>query len=659
MLLTPRECTPYYKTTFPMKHFLKAITIILIISPIHAQKTETIIEGLKNQLNGNLLPKKRASIYSDLTWYYSTISTDSAIYYGEKAETAAINLSDSTLLSQVYSDIGAVYFRKGDFEKSKQSYLKSHSIRKARNDEKGLAKINNNLANIYEKTQQYQLAMSAYLSALNYFETTNDSNTIHIIKGNVGLVLFKIKNYSKAFKYIQDVVNYQSRNNLSEGLCVSCLNLGNVYLELTDTLNALKMYEKSVKACKLINNKKGLSSGYNNIATIKTAQKKKKEAGSLYNESEKIRNELNTDLDESNFDFNRASVLFENKNYKEAKNLFLATERIFTKNSSLHKLQLCYNFLIQIYAVNHSIDSVSYYTNKLIGLNNTLLQSSVNEKTAELDTKYETLKKEKLLLEQKNETDRQKKLVVRISLLAVLLVFIAFVIYRQQKLKNRQLAQEFELKLALSEVEKQNRLQEQRLTISRDLHDNIGSQLTFIISSIDSVKYAFKLDDKKLNDKLESISNFTKWTIQELRDTIWAMNSNQINFEDLELQVLSFINKAKDTTTGIEFVFQVNENAKEITFNSLQGMNIFRTIQEAINNSLKYAKPSQIKIEMRVQDSTIQISINDNGQGFDQATVKKGNGLNNMYKRIDEIGGKCNIESSAKGTTITITMLNT
>ena len=117
--------------------------------------------------------------------YYSTISTDSAIFYGEKAEIAAINLADSTLLSQVYSDIGAVYFRKGDFERSKQNYLKSHSIRKAKNDEKGLAKINNNLANIYEKTQQYQLAMSAYLSALNYFETTNDSNTINISPNNL------------------------------------------------------------------------------------------------------------------------------------------------------------------------------------------------------------------------------------------------------------------------------------------------------------------------------------------------------------------------------------------------------------------------------------------------------------------------------------------
>ena len=639
-----------------MKHLNIVLFIFLSTTSIQAQKTEALIENLKNQLSGNLLPKKQASIYSDLTWYYSTISTDSAIYYGEKAEKAAINLSDSTLLAQVYSDIAAVYFRKGDFDKSKQNYQKSYNIRKTRNDEKGLAKINNNLANIYEKTQQYQSAMSAYLSALRYFETTNDSNTIHIIKGNVGLVLLKIKNYAKAFTYIQDVVNFQIRNNATEELCVSCLNLGNVYLELTDTLNALKMYEKSVKACKQVGNKKGLSSGYNNIATIKTAQKKKQEATTLYQQSQKMRDELNTDLDKTNFDFNRASELFANKNYEEAKKLFLATELVFTQNASLHKLQLCYKFLISIYATDQLVDSVNFYTNQLISLNNTVLQNNVSQKTAELETKYETLKKEKLLLEQKNETDRQKKIIVRISLLAFILVLIALIIYWHHRLKNIQLAKEFELKLALAEVEKKNKLHEQRLTISRDLHDNIGSQLTFIISSIDGIKYAFKLTDNKLSNKLENISEFTKWTIQELRDTIWAMNSNEINFEDLELQVLNFINKAKETTTGIEFAFTIDDENKNTIFDSLQGMNIYRTIQESINNSIKHAKPTQIKIEMFNTNTSTQICISDNGQGFDMSTLKRGNGLNNMNKRIEEIGGKYIIESSTIGTRTIINM---
>lgn len=61
---------------------------------------------------------------------------------------------------------------------------------------------------------------------------------------------------------------------------------------------------------------------------------------------------------------------------------------------------------------------------------------------------------------------------------------------KNQKMKTLQL-QKNELKDALLKIETQNRLQEQRLQISRDLHDNIGAQLTFIISSVDSLKYAF------------------------------------------------------------------------------------------------------------------------------------------------------------------------
>ena len=80
-------------------------------------------------------------------------------------------------------------------------------------------------------------------------------------------------------------------------------------------------------------------------------------------------------------------------------------------------------------------------------------------------------------------------------------------------------------------------MQEQRLRISRDLHDNIGSQLTFIISSIDNLKFVTKDVNEKLKDKLSSISSFTSDTIFQLRDTIWAMNKSEITIEDLHARI--------------------------------------------------------------------------------------------------------------------------
>lgn len=624
---------------------------LLTFTSINAQNTSATIDKLKLELTTNLTPRKEASILSDLTWYYSTLSIDSALHYGEKAKMAAFALADSLLLAQVYSDIGAVYFRKGDFDQSKQNYLSSYAIRKTTNDAKGMAKINNNLANIYEKNQEYELAMTTLLDALGYFETINDQKTIHIIKGNIGLILLKTKNYNKAFGYIDDVVKFQVQSNATEDLCVSYLNLGNVYLELNDTLSALKMYEKSVEACKAVGNKSAMSSGYNNIATIKAAQKKNKEAVRLYEETMKMRSELNSTLDKSNFDFNLANEYFKNNELSHAKRLFLNTEKVFEDNESYDKLQLNYNFLIQIYALQNKPDSVAHYSNRLLALNNSLLENKVSEKTVELETIHQSLKKEKLFREQSDETRKQKLIVYRVSVIAFI---VALLIYIHHKLKHKRLAKDFEQKLSIAEFEKQNKLQEQRLTISRDLHDNIGSHLTFIISSIDNLKYVYGESNSSLSEKLYSLSIFTKTTIQELRDTIWAMNSSEISFEDLEIQLLNYINKAKDYVSGVSFDFQIQEGIKQQKFSSIEGMNIYRSVQEALNNSLKYAEASCVTIDITQTNNIAKICISDNGKGFDAEKVTKGNGFKNMEKRMHEIGGQCSIQSSAKGSCISL-----
>ena len=72
-------------------------------------------------------------------------------------------------------------------------------------------------------------------------------------------------------------------------------------------------------------------------------------------------------------------------------------------------------------------------------------------------------------------------------------------------------------------------------------------------------------------------------------------------------------------------------------------MNIHRVIQEAIHNSLKHSDPSQITVTVEQQLHNLKIVISDDGNGFDPKTVQRGNGLNNMQKRIDDIHGKLQI----------------
>ncbi len=634
----------------------KNIFLLLILHTFFAtaQDANQIIQNLKTELKNNPDAKKTATIYSDLTWYYSTVSIDSALHYGKKAVVESTKLGDSTLIAQVYSDVGAVYFRKGDFQNSRNNYLKAYKIRKIRKDYKGLAKINNNLANIYEKNQQYKLAMTSFLDALQYFESINDEKNSHITKGNIGLLLLKLKNYPKALNYISDVVQYQEENNATAELCVSCLNLGNVYLQMNDTVNALRQYDKSLKYCTKVGDKKGVSSAYNNIGTIKTEQKKSKEAMALYVKSQKIREELNSDIDKANFDLNVAEHYVLSNRYNEAKQLLLSTKTVFEKKKLYDKLQINYKALIRVYAKLKQLDSVSLYIDKLVIVNNQLLEDSVLKQTAELETKYQTAKKEKLLQQKEAETKQKSILLVGVSLLAFFIALVGFLISRQQKLKTAQQAQEFELKSTISKIENQSKLQEQRLSISRDLHDNIGAQLTFIISSVDNIKYAFDITNEKLDNKLSTISSFARETIVELRDTIWAMNSNEISFEDLEIRINNYIEKAKEAKDQISFSFGIDPVLKTQKLTSVQGMNIYRIIQEAVNNAIKYADASVITINAKQLENQLKITIQDNGLGFDEATIEKGNGLKNMQKRIEEIGGKFHLTSSSEGTRIEI-----
>src|SRR5690606_16058371 len=128
--------------------------------------------------------------------------------------------------------------------------------------------------------------------------------------------------------------------------------------------------------------------------------------------------------------------------------------------------------------------------------------------------------------------------------LAVIIGLIGFLLYKQQVLKNIKQQKDNELKLAMGKIEYQNRLQEQRLSISRDLHDNIGAQLSFIVSAIDTIKYYISDKNEQLTGRLSNISAFAKETIQELRDTIWAMNKPGITIKDLQGRIANFMEKA-------------------------------------------------------------------------------------------------------------------
>jgi signal transduction histidine kinase len=280
----------------------------------------------------------------------------------------------------------------------------------------------------------------------------------------------------------------------------------------------------------------------------------------------------------------------------------------------------------------------------------------------ELETLYEVETKE-LELAQSRAALAENELIVKnrnnqlLLLLLALLIILgsSFFIYYRQKNKNLQLEQEAKLQAIYAEQETQKKLAEQRNRISSDLHDNIGAQLTFIVSSLNQLKFG-NLTKEQLGEKIDRISSFTVDTVNELRDTIWAMNKDAISVEDLQLRLAGLIQKAQESCPQIQFELKIDEGVTpQLQLNSLEGVNLYRIAQEALNNAIKHAEAGKIEIFITQEnEADICLSVMDNGKGFDEKNPD-GNGMNTMRTRAERIGKELKIESQAgSGTFISV-----
>lgn len=530
--------------------------------------------------------------------------------------------SDSLLIASASNNIGVCNRQLGEYEDALTNYLKALEIYDALNEKSKEATVTNNIGMVYSYLGVNDKAIEYHLKAKNVFEELDNKKGISEVYNNIAIIYANDGNLQKALNYFKYSLEIERELDDKKGIAESVNNVGAVFYYLQEIDSAMVYFTKSAFIEKQIGNYAGAGASYNNMAQVL-------------------------------MEFDRAG---EAKKYIDSAYYYATTYDVAVD------VETALQNYSQYYEITNNKDKALSYYKEFSKVRDSVLNLKTTSKIAELEIEFQTEKKEKEILSQRadlaeKELDLSKKNIYILGLgaLAVVLGLLGYLFYNQQKLKNRQLKKENQLKDALLKIETQNKLQEQRLRISRDLHDNIGAQLTFIISSLDNLKYGFKIPEK-LGSKLKGISEFTTTTIHELRDTIWAMNKDKITFEDLQIRISNFIDQANLAAQNIKFNFNVDESVdNDIAFTSVKGMNIYRIIQEAINNAVKYAEASIINVDISKQDDTMMISIKDDGKGFDENTINRGNGINNMKKRADDMKSKCSISSSlGEGTTITI-----
>jgi len=530
----------------------------------------------------------------------------------------------------------------------------SISYYKKANNLKQVALSTMNKGNLFLWQSDNKNALINYFEALKITEKNKFNHQSGLIYKNIGVVFSNQDKQKEALEYANKALQVFLNLKDDEQIAGAYINVGNCYFNQYDANNALDNYKKAEKISIKTNNLENLSFVYNNIGSVYIEDKGDTIQGVNYlKKSIDIRTQLN-DLNGLIFSYNNiANIYIGLKKFDLAEENIIKAKQYAIEANNKRELTESFRLLSYLNESKNDYKQALHFHKLYLKQKDSLINEKNNKDVKELDIKYQTEKKEKQILQQQAEVKQKNIWLLLISSF----VIIGFILFRNFRAKAKLQKEQLELENKLLEEQSNYKIQEQRLDISRELHDNVGSQLTFIISILDNLKSSSVQFDEAIDKKIDTLTNFANKSISELRDTIWVLNSKQLSLSELKSRMLNFIKDAGESVDTIRFQFDFDIQ-NDVQLSSKQAINLYRILQEIVNNAIKHANAKDISVSISQIENELQIKISDNGIGFDyESKKKKSFGLTNVQNRVQEVNGSLQVESNeAKGTNYSITV---
>lgn len=202
-------------------------------------------------------------------------------------------------------------------------------------------------------------------------------------------------------------------------------------------------------------------------------------------------------------------------------------------------------------------------------------------------------------------------------------------------------------------LKNQRALEQERLRIAHDIHDDLGARVTQISLLSGMAQKNDSLPGKVRTD-LDRISQMSRDLISALYETVWAVNPENDNLDALGNFLCQMANQMCEPAR-LSCWLEVQDLPKNIQVSSHIRHNITLAVKESLNNVIKHAGATEIVMRITFDGTVLVISIRDNGRGFDAGDPATGNGLKNISLRLGSIGGSSVVESQpGKGATVTM-----
>jgi len=540
-------------------------------------------------------------------WYqlYSK-DFDKAEALGERALAICEKVGYDTLAAATLKNLGVVSYSQGKYEASLDYYQRSLDAYKRLNDASGQGRVLNELAIFASKNKQPEKAFEYLDQAAQLCEQAGDSICFITSLDNRGLLHLRRGQLAPADSLFRRVLLLRQHCRDSVGLGYVLANLATVATERNQFEEATDYLQQSTNIRQQINDLQGVAVNINNLGEILLLAGKPEAAIPPFKES-----------------LQKSTVLaFNDLRRHTMLQLTTAYSELGEFQEALHWQQQAHN------------------------LQDSLFNKERTAQIAEMQEKYDAVQREEALTREKLRVRQRTSAVILLGLSSILLtITLVFVYYRQ-----KQTWQANQLREQLLRSESDNRLREDRLRISRDLHDHLGAELTLIGAAIE--QQAQQSTTTVQQDALQEIRQDTRKVMSELRETIWAIRAEEDTIPSLAVRLRGYAGRLSDTCT-LHLSW-----APELADSHLRSshlLHLFRIAQESINNAIRHGQANEINLHF-AQQPTLTMEITDNGSGFDPANASAGYGLPNMQARAEEIGATFQLTSNARGTSIKVTL---
>jgi signal transduction histidine kinase len=531
-----------------------------------------------------------------------------AMLYVEIAEQTAAKSTLPMLHARSLWYKGLLLYNKDQYNASLQALLRANTIFDSLGAKSEAQDVQYNIANIYQDKGDFERALQLYLKAYQYSLIKNNADAIANDAMSVANTYHLLNNYEQAKFYYDKALKLTPRERNKKLYATIMVNIGIMEIDIKTKLDtALKKLLEGV--------------------AIMQSEKMEQDACIAYQSI--------------------GDIYLQKQNYKIAKAYYQKALKLALENEAKDEQRLAYKALSDVYEKTGDHQSALKYYKEYVVLNNTIYNAESNREQNSLILKYEIEKKEAAIREEQKIHNavagleiKKQKLMRNFSFafIGIIVFFGIMSFYRYRKTKQ---------------LEYKQALLNERLRISRELHDDMGSTLSSISVYSEVAKNRAKKNANE-TEVLEKIGDASRELIEKMSDIVWSLNPNNENFEQLKNRMMAFAAMML-TSKGIQFKFDIDDEIKNTAISPEQRKNIFLIFKEAINNIVKYSEAKEVKVKMNIRDNKLILSIVDNGVGFDSLSIGEergevynGNGLKNMKARAEEIKAFYTVTSKLK-----------